>query len=142
MGRGSWHNQQGMDQHPRYLRSGSRYVNYSTGVSAVIRPDHMAKRLLALDGGYLDFYNSYSTASVRFATPYMYGTDRTGNGFEDWLNSKLIILWGHNPAETIFDAGTMHYLRMAKKKGIPSAGAILSTTTTLRCISLTQRHYG
>lgn len=101
---------------------GSRYVNYSTGVSGLMRPDHLAKRLLALDGGYLGYYNTYSTACTKFATPYMYGTDRTGNGFEDWLNSKLIILWGHNPAETIFDAGTMHYLRKAKEKGIPMIG--------------------
>ena len=41
---------------------GSRYVNYSTGVSAVFRPDKLAKRLLRLDGGHLDYYNSYSTA--------------------------------------------------------------------------------
>jgi len=101
---------------------GSRYVNYSTGVSALVRPDHLAKRLLALDGGYLGSYNTYSTACTKFTTPYMYGTDRTGNGFEDWLNSKLIILWGHNPAETIFDAGTMYYLRKAKEKGIPIIG--------------------
>lgn len=101
---------------------GSRYVNYSTGVTALIRPDHLAKRLLALDGGYLDYYNSYSTACVRYATPYMYGTNLTGNGFEDWLNSKLIILWGHNPAETVFDAGTMHYLKLAREKGIPIIG--------------------
>lgn len=101
---------------------GSRYVNYATGVTALIRPDHLAKRLLALDGGYLDYYNSYSTACVRHATPYMYGTNLTGNGFEDWLNSKLIILWGHNPAETVFDAGTMHYLKLAREKGIPVIG--------------------
>jgi anaerobic dimethyl sulfoxide reductase subunit A len=101
---------------------GSRYVNYSTGVISLIRPDHLAKRLLALDGGYLDYYNSYSTACVRYATPYMYGTNLTGNGFEDWLNSKLIILWGHNPAETVFDSGTMHYLRQARAKGIPIIG--------------------
>jgi anaerobic dimethyl sulfoxide reductase subunit A len=101
---------------------GSRYVNYSTGVISLMRPDHLAKRLLALDGGYLDYYNSYSTACVRYATPYIYGTNMTGNGFEGWLNSKLIILWGHNPSETVFDTGTMHYLRLAKKKGIPIIG--------------------
>lgn len=100
---------------------GSRYVTYSTGVLSLMRPDHLAKRLLALDGGFLDFYNSYSTACTTFTTPYMYGTDRTGNGFEDWLNSKLIILWGHNPAETVFDS-TMHYLLKAKEKGIPIIG--------------------
>ena len=38
---------------------GSRYVNYAWGYSGVLHPMRLGKRLLALDGGYLDFYNSY-----------------------------------------------------------------------------------
>ena len=98
---------------------GSRYVNYATGVSALMRGNNLAKRLLSLDGGFLDYYNSYSTACIRPATELMYGTCRTGNSLEDWLNSNLIILWGHNPAETRFDSGTMYWLKKAKEKGIP-----------------------
>ena len=49
----------------------------------------------------------------------MYGTCETGNSLEDWLNTNLIILWGHNPAETKFDCGTMYYLKKAREKGIP-----------------------
>ncbi len=98
---------------------GSRYVNYATGISAVLRGDRLAKRLLALDGGYLDYYNSYSSACIRQATDLMYGTSNTGNDRADWLNSNLIILWGHNPVETKFDSETMYYLRKAKEKGIP-----------------------
>lgn len=98
---------------------GSRYVNYATGVSAVFRPDRLAKRLLSLDGGFLDYYNSYSSACMRQATELMYGTSKTGNAPADWLCSKLIILWGHNPAATKFDCETMYYLRKAREKGIP-----------------------
>lgn len=98
---------------------GSRYVNYATGISAAISGSSLAKRLLKLDGGYLGYYNSYSTACIRKATDLMYGTCETGNSLSDWLNSNLIILWGHNPAETKFDSGTMYYLRRARKKGIP-----------------------
>lgn len=97
---------------------GSRYVNYATGISALLRGTTFAKRLLSLDGGYLDYYNSYSTACIRQATSLMYGTNKTGNSLEDWLNTNLIILWGHNPAETKFDT-TMYYLKKAKEKGIP-----------------------
>lgn len=97
---------------------GSRYVNYATGISALMRGNTLAKRLLCLDGGYLDYYNSYSTACIRQATSLMYGTNRTGNSLEDWLNTNLIILWGHNPAETKFDT-TMYYLKKAREKGIP-----------------------
>ncbi|MBO4980546.1 MAG: molybdopterin-dependent oxidoreductase [Lachnospiraceae bacterium] len=98
---------------------GSRYVNYATGVSGLMRGNELAKRLLALDGGFLDYYNSYSTACIRQATTLMYGTNETGNDLADWQNSHLIILLGHNPMETKFDCGTMYYLRKAKEKGIP-----------------------
>lgn len=94
----------------------SRYINYAWGYNATIQAQNLGKRLLALDGGFLDFYNSYSTAQTSTATPYTYGTGSTGNTPDDLVNSKLIILWGHNPAETIF--GTlMYYLRRAKEAG-------------------------
>lgn len=98
---------------------GSRYVTYATGVSAAFQPNQLAKRLLSLDGGFLDYYNSYSSACIDRATELMYGTSHSGNSPEGWLNSSLIILWGHNPAETRFDSVSMHYLRLAKQKGIP-----------------------
>jgi len=94
----------------------SRYVHYATGVSATIRGNNLVSRLLSLDGGYLGYYNSYSTAATAIATPYTYGTSNTGNTPDDWVNSKLIILWGHNPAETIFGT-TMYPLRKAKEAG-------------------------
>jgi anaerobic dimethyl sulfoxide reductase subunit A len=97
---------------------GSRYVNYAFGVNAVARGADFAPRLLALDGGFLDRYNSYSTACTAFTTPYTYGTTETGNCAADLLNSKLIILWGHNPLETVFGSSVRHYLLEAKKKGI------------------------
>lgn len=99
--------------------SASRYVNYATGMSGVLDPCTMARRLLALDGGYLGRYNSYSSACMSQATNLMYGTRITGNSLDSWLSSELIILWGHNPADTKFDCATMHYLKRAREKGIP-----------------------
>lgn len=98
---------------------GSRYVNYATGISGLLRGNTMAKRLLNLDGGFLDYYNSYSTACIRQATSLMYGTSCSGHDPRDWVNAHLIILWGHNPDETKFDSVTMYTLLEAKKKGIP-----------------------
>lgn len=97
---------------------GSRYVNYGTGMDGVLSANRMAKRLLSLDGGFLGYYNSYSTACISQATRLMYGTCQTGSSLSEWLNAGMILLWGHNPAETKFD-GSMHYLRQAKEKGIP-----------------------
>ena len=98
---------------------GSRYVNDGCGISAVMRGDRMMRRLLALDGGYLGSYNSYSSACIRNATDITYGTSETGTHPSDWLNSQLIILWGHNPAETRFDSSSIFYLKKAKAAGIP-----------------------
>jgi anaerobic dimethyl sulfoxide reductase subunit A len=96
----------------------SRYVQYSSGVSALARPDYFVKRLLALDGGFLDKYNSYSTACTSFVTPYIYGTTMTGSSSGLLRKSKLIILWGHNPAETLFGAYLMENLVRAKQAGV------------------------
>lgn len=96
----------------------SRYVNYSWGISALLRPNGLVKRLLALDGGYLDYYGSYSTGCTSYTTPYLYGTNDTGSSFYDLLHSSAILLWGHNPKETQFDH-MMYFLKKARKKGIP-----------------------
>lgn len=96
----------------------SRYVNYGIGVSATIRPDDLARRLLSLDGGFLGYYNSYSFACTRYITPYIYGDIFSGNSAEDMLNTKLLILWGHNPAETVFGSQRNYFLTKAKEKGM------------------------
>lgn len=98
---------------------GSRYVIYSTGNCGVLRADHMIKRLLNLDGGYLGAYNSYSSACSTFVSPYIYGDALGGNSERDMLNSKLLILWGHNPTETIFGSYRNFYLAEARAAGIP-----------------------
>lgn len=79
--------------------------------------DTFFKRLLALDGGYLNFYHSVSLGNTATVTPYTYGTAASGNSWDTLLSAKLVILWGHNPAETIF-GHTNHYLAQIKAKGI------------------------
>ncbi len=97
---------------------GSRYVNYGFGVNGIMQPGRLAKRLLALDGGFLDYFNSYSSACVRYVTPYLFGTHLCANSPQDMLNTNLLILWGDNPAETIFGTERRHYLSQLKEKGI------------------------
>lgn len=97
----------------------SRYVLHSSGNCGVMRADRIMRRLLNLDGGYLDEYNSYSSACSTFVSPYIYGDAYGGNTERDMLNSKLLILWGHNPTETIFGSCRNYYLAEAKAAGIP-----------------------
>ncbi len=96
----------------------SRFVMYSWGLSAMMRPDSMARRLLALDGGYLGAFNTYSDAATVYISPYIYGDSNCGNSAEDLLNTKYLILWGHNPAETIFGSQKNYYLTKLKEKGV------------------------
>ena len=98
---------------------GSRYVHYGWGQECLLRGNSLAQRLLALDGGYLDSYNSYSDACIVQATNLMFGRPDAGNSPEDILNTRFVILWGHNPAETRFDSVTMHYLKKLKEQGVP-----------------------
>lgn len=94
-------------------------MNYATGVTGIMRPGRLAMRLLALDGGYLGYYNSYSSACANYVTPYLYGTAFSGNSPADLLNTNFLILWGHNPAETIFGPELNGYLGQLKRKGVP-----------------------
>lgn len=93
------------------------YINYATGNAGVLSGVNFMRRLLALGGGYLNYYNNYSNPCATWAMNYTYGDQNTGSSREDWLNSKLILLWGFNPAETVFGTNTMYYLRLARERG-------------------------
>lgn len=96
----------------------SRYCNYATGYEmCAASPSVMIRRLLALDGGYLGYYNNYSCSASDKAAKLMYGTNLTGNSRNDYVHSRLIILWGANPAETFCGGNTMYSLLAARKAG-------------------------
>lgn len=96
----------------------SRFSNYSTGVTGVFRPSSLTNRLLALDGGYLEFFNSYSSAQVAYMTPYIYGTNAIGSSPQQLLNAKLVVFWGDNSAETIIGTEKNYYMSQLKDRGI------------------------
>ncbi|MBR3357258.1 MAG: molybdopterin-dependent oxidoreductase [Solobacterium sp.] len=97
---------------------GCRYVNYATGITGVMRPSRLAKRLLAADGGYLESYGSYSSACASYITPYIFGDAYFGNSPADVLNAGLVIFWGDNSTETIFGSERNYYLSKLKEKNI------------------------
>ena len=69
-------------------------------------------------GGYTRMWGIPSYEGALFASMATYGTMMTGNSREDLLNSKLIIMWGWNPANTVWDPGTPLMLAKAREKGI------------------------
>lgn len=96
---------------------GSRFVINAAGVSAAIRGDRFMKNLLALDGGYLNYYNYYSAACAVYINPYIYGKVLAGNHESTYVDSKLIIMWGFNPATCHYGLETKDYFMQAKEKG-------------------------
>ncbi len=95
----------------------SRYVHNNTAVTGgVFSGDKMARRLLSLTGGYLEYYHSVSLGNTVAATPYTYGAAASGSSLDTLSETPLVILWGHNPNETIF-GHTNHYFQQMKQNG-------------------------
>ncbi len=69
-------------------------------------------------GGYTRMWGAPSYEGALFASMATYGTMMTGNARDDLLNSNLIIMWGWNPANTIWDPRTSFILSRAREKGI------------------------
>ncbi|OCA81501.1 dimethyl sulfoxide reductase subunit A [Bacillus sp. FJAT-27225] len=96
----------------------SRYIHQGTAVTGgSFGGAYLAKRLFGLDGGFLNYYHSVSMGNTAAATPYTYGTAQSGSSLDSLEHTNLVILWGHNPTETIF-GNTNHYYYKLKQKGI------------------------
>lgn len=103
-----------LDRHGPY----SVYSQYASGIQGCNRGDLWAKRLIGeYAGDHLNRYGTYSSGQTSFATPLTYGTGATGSLRSEWQKSKLILLMGFNPAETVFGTNSMYYLRKAKEAG-------------------------
>jgi anaerobic dimethyl sulfoxide reductase subunit A len=92
------------------------YIQYGTGDGGAISGGAAARRLMNLMGGYLGYYNSYSSACLRYTAPFVVGY-RDTSSYQTLVHSKLIILNGFNPAETIFETNSNYYLILAREAG-------------------------
>ncbi|MEJ1296161.1 MAG: molybdopterin-dependent oxidoreductase [Candidatus Sedimenticola sp. (ex Thyasira tokunagai)] len=64
--------------------------------------------------------NSWSVPSYQGTTTssrWTFGTIEDGNEDDAFADSKLIIMWGWNPAYTFHGGNTVMYMRMAKQRG-------------------------
>lgn len=94
----------------------SVYIQYGTGDQGLVRGRESAQRLMNLLGGFLGYYNNYSSACLMYTAPFVTGY-RDTNSYSTLPYSKLIILNGFNPAETIFETNSNYYLARAKEAG-------------------------
>jgi anaerobic dimethyl sulfoxide reductase subunit A len=94
----------------------SVYIHYGTGDCGAVRGRESAQRLMNLLGGYLGYYNTYSSACLEYTAPYVTGR-RDTNTYPTLPHSKLIILNGFNPAETVFETNSNYWLARARDAG-------------------------
>jgi DmsA/YnfE family anaerobic dimethyl sulfoxide reductase A subunit len=91
---------------------------YGTGnLGGVVSGREQIDRLMNLLGGQLNHYNSYSTAQIFHGMTYTYGTFDCSNPLSDIVNSKLVVFFGNDPAETrMSGGGTIRDLVVAKQE--------------------------
>lgn len=100
------------------------HLLYGTGVYGQISQSWITPelggalpRFLHMFGGYLGYYNTYSSACYSCSAPYTYGAVE-GNSPDDLVNSKLIVLFAENLVETRMGGiSAAHYVKLAKEKG-------------------------
>jgi anaerobic dimethyl sulfoxide reductase subunit A len=85
---------------------------------------HKSDQIEGLQGRFLGMFgcrtNSWSVPSYQgttFSSRITFGTIEDGNEDDAFAHSKLIIMWGWNPAYTFHGGNTFYYMRMAKQKG-------------------------
>jgi len=95
---------------------GAVFIHHGNGDEGAISGVAATRRLMNLLGGYLGYYNSYTSACLNFTAPFITGR-RDTSSYQTLVHSKLIVLNGFNPAETIFETNSCHYLARAKEAG-------------------------
>ncbi|MFC1896386.1 molybdopterin-dependent oxidoreductase [Thermodesulfobacteriota bacterium] len=97
---------------------GNEAIYFSgSGSSAVFHNRRGGYRLLNMFGGCTTPRGNVSNESSIYASISTYGTMWTGNTRDDLVHSRLIIMWGWNPVETIWDTGTSFWLAQAREAG-------------------------
>ncbi|MBI4303991.1 MAG: molybdopterin-dependent oxidoreductase [Chloroflexi bacterium] len=74
-------------------------------------------RLLCMSGGYTQLWGFMSYEGGVFAECATLGTNLVNSTRDDLVNSKLIIMWGWDPAVSIQRTNTPYYLAKAKEAG-------------------------
>ncbi|NVM25216.1 MAG: molybdopterin-dependent oxidoreductase [Desulfobacterales bacterium] len=74
-------------------------------------------KLLSMFGGYTTHYGNVSSEGAVWAVMTQYGSVMVGHSREDFLNSRLIIMWGWDPARMISGTNTTYHLIRAKEAG-------------------------
>lgn len=93
-----------------------------TGSLSMLHSRTTVQRLLHMFGGCTELWTNISAEAEIFAVRHTYGTKANykaaGREPIDYINSKLIVMWGWSPGDGTFGTGTLQYLKWAKKHGV------------------------
>ena len=91
-----------------------------SGAQSVLHGRAAAQRFLTMFGGYTDLWSNMSAEAEIFSIRHTYGANYKSAGREptDYVNSKLILMWGWSPGDGTFGTTTMPYLKHAKRNGV------------------------
>ncbi|MCU7905997.1 MAG: molybdopterin-dependent oxidoreductase [Candidatus Thiodiazotropha sp. (ex Epidulcina cf. delphinae)] len=85
---------------------------------------HKSDQIEGLTGRFLGMFGSRTTSwsvpsyqGTTFSSRMTFGTIEDGNEDDAFAHSKLMIMWGWNPAYTFHGGNTVMYMRMAKQRG-------------------------
>lgn len=82
-----------------------------------LHTNNQVNKVIDLAGGSTQAWGLTSFQGGMYAQMISYGTFSTLNARDDLLNSKLILMWGWNPASNINGVTTNWYLAQAKENG-------------------------
>ncbi len=92
-----------------------------TGTQSMLHGRVAAQRFLYMFGGCTDLWSNMSAEAEVFAVRMTYGSKidykMAGREPTDYVNSRLILMWGWSPGDGTFGTGTMPYLKAAKQQG-------------------------
>jgi len=93
-----------------------------TGSLSMLHSRATVQRLLHMFGGCTELWTNISSQAEVFAVGITYGAnaDYKSAGREpiDYVNSRLIVMWGWSPGDGTFGTGTLQYLKWAKRQGV------------------------
>ena len=93
-----------------------------SGNLSMLHSRSAAKRFLHMFGGCSDLWSNMSCEAEIFAVRHTFGSKvpykAAGREPTDYVNSKLILMWGWSPSDGTFGTGTPQFLKYAKEQGV------------------------